>query len=89
MFHAGRRHLRIVLFFISLAVLSPPANADSDEAQVRRDCRLDAVRYCVNTIPASVFFGKREPTEDERNGIIACMLAHRDRLTRKCTKHFW
>ncbi len=54
-----------------------------DAVQVRRDCRVDALRYC----PADVWRYVKAQSPDNRTAIIMCMILHRDKLQEKCGRH--
>lgn len=62
-----------LLFVLFMAGLALAA----DERQIRRDCTWDALRYCKAAIPQG------------RQFIIVCMIANRDKLQAKCSKHFY
>lgn len=64
--------------FIVLMLTAPAIAQDkpASEAQVRRDCMFDAVRYCKSAI-----------VKGERMTIINCMLENRDKLQAKCSRH--
>lgn len=49
-----------------------------DERQVRKDCYVDALRYC-----------KRAMLKADRSAIIACMLANKPKLKASCARHLW
>lgn len=69
--------MRIAAAAVCIGVfLSTSALAQPDEAQARRDCTADALRYC-----------KRAIATGSRNSIIVCMIANRDKLQSKCSRH--
>lgn len=49
-----------------------------DEAQIRRDCTADALRYCKVAI-----------LKGDRSVIINCMVENKDKLQPKCRRHLW
>ena len=63
---------------VMLALISTPVHASFDERQIRRDCTYDALRYCKTAILRA-----------DRSTIINCMLANREKLQAKCTRHFY
>lgn len=81
--------MRSILAFALLVASSMATLAQQDEAQVRSDCRYDALRYCARFIPAPVLLRRREPTQAERDALIGCMLAYRDKLQSKCSRHLY
>ncbi len=64
-----------------LSFVITPVHA-SDERQIRRDCTYDALRYCKSSIAEATKQASRQP-------IIDCMIAHRDKLQSKCSKHLY
>ncbi len=54
----------------------------ADERQIRRDCTWDALRYCKSAIAAATEQASRTP-------IINCMVANRDKLQAKCSRHLY
>lgn len=70
--------LAVILILLSLDVGGPLQAAD--ERQIRRDCTFDALRYCKEAIAEATAQASRQP-------IINCMVAHRDKLQAKCSRH--
>jgi len=64
----------VVMTMLSLNFAAPSRAAD--EAQIRSDCRYDALRYCK----AAIITANRE-------AVIACMVANRDKLRPRCAAH--
>ena len=65
----------VIATLVSLNFASPLQAAD--EHQIRRDCTYDALAYCKSAIAKA-----------SRSEIIACMLQNRNKLQRKCSRHF-
>lgn len=72
-FWIGIALIVLALFFVALK----KAHAQ-DEAQIRRDCSVDALRYCKLAI-----------LKRERSIIIDCMVKNKDKLQDKCRRHLW
>lgn len=68
--------MRMLLALILLG-LSVPAQA-RDERQIRRDCTYDALRFCKAAIATA-----------SRAEIINCIVANRDKLQAKCSRHIY
>lgn len=69
----------VIYFWFLMVVLAKPARAtEIDEAQIRSDCRWDALRYCKAAILTA-----------DRQVIIACMVENKDKLRPKCRRHMW
>lgn len=64
-----------------LALMSHAALA-ADERQIRRDCTYDALRYCKSSIAEATKQASRQP-------IINCMVANKDKLQAKCSRHLY
>ena len=74
----------VALFMVAMAKAArgavdtaAPSRA-ADEAQIRSDCRYDALRYCKAAILTA-----------DRDKIITCMVANRDRLRPRCAAHIY
>lgn len=63
---------------IALILLGLSVPAQADERQIRRDCTYDALRFCKAAIATA---GRAE--------IINCIVANRDKLQAKCSRHIY
>lgn len=68
--------MRLVAVALFVLLSNPALVAQPDESQAVRDCTADALRFC-----------KRAIATGSRNSIIVCMIANRDKLQLKCSRH--
>lgn len=77
---------RCSLIAAALCLSIAQANAEQfTEAQIRRDCTRDALRYCT----AESWSCLKRETPECRSAVIACMLENIGKLRPQCRQHFY
>lgn len=67
-----------VLLALNFSAPAADGTLPPTEADVRRDCTADALRYCK----AAILTGNRME-------VIACMVANKEKLRAKCARYLW